>query len=440
MELIMHPQPSHSRFLRCTPGAGLLLALRAPVALLALLSAAGAHASPAAADDFQGYFHLSNWTLVNEPAAVGGSVDINAGPPIQIFINGGNLELAGDTDFRIHIPVAGHVSFNWGYNSTDSGCRDSGGYVIDDDYTVLACNDAPVGNFGGSINLFAEGGRQFAFRVATEDGLHGNGTLGVTNFRFVPRRVFSDSFRLPASTDFRIEALKLRDPHTFIDAGFLGCIDMTDNAPFDLPTTNSLIAQQLDGDANGDGFYDLSPLLRFQPLDLSGASFAFRSAYGACARPPAAPGCMENGRIEPIAASYASQTSGLCLGPIPGTTRPYTPPVPVIDGTCFSSSAENGSIAAGSLLLPLQAIQVAGNWVGTHAVVPGLLRGFLRESDADQTLLPSSYPVVGGQPLSSLFPGGSGNCSAADDRDIFEGESGWWMYLEFTAAKVRMHE
>ena len=66
----------------------------------------------------------------------------------------------------------------------------------------------------------------------------------------------------------------------------------------------------------------------------------------------------------------------------------------------------------------------------------GLLLGFLLESEADAILIPADIPVVGGQPLSALFPGGTGNCSGGDDRDVHMSESGWWLYFNFTATLI----
>ena len=41
-----------------------------------------------------------------------------------------------------------------------------------------------------------------------------------------------------------------------------------------------------------------------------------------------------------------------------------------------------------------------------------------------------------GQPLSILFPGGTGNCAVDDDRDTYEAVFGWWVYLNFPADPV----
>jgi hypothetical protein len=45
-------------------------------------------------------------------------------------------------------------------------------------------------------------------------------------------------------------------------------------------------------------------------------------------------------------------------------------------------------------------------------------------------------PIVGGQPLSSVLPGGAGNCAAGDDRDVLDAVTGWWFYLNYPADEV----
>ncbi|MGY6630918.1 MAG: choice-of-anchor D domain-containing protein [Wenzhouxiangella sp.] len=133
---------------------------------------------------FEGPFDLDNWTLVNAPSNVGGSFNVTAGPPIELFVVGGDDTVAGDTDFRIQIPVDGTLSFDWGYQSDDEGQFDRGGYVLNDDFTVLAFNNSQVPYFEGSREIAVSEGDVFAFRVNTTDGRFGEGILGVTNFSF----------------------------------------------------------------------------------------------------------------------------------------------------------------------------------------------------------------------------------------------------------------
>ena len=65
-----------------------------------------------------------------------------------------------------------------------------------------------------------------------------------------------------------------------------------------------------------------------------------------------------------------------------------------------------------------------------------MMRGFLRESDADATLLPAGLPLVGGRPVSVLLKGGTGSCATGSDKDVLDGVTGWWFYMEQTIASV----
>jgi hypothetical protein len=68
------------------------------------------------------------------------------------------------------------------------------------------------------------------------------------------------------------------------------------------------------------------------------------------------------------------------------------------------------------------------------------MRGFLRRADADLVLLPASLPVIGGQPLSTLFRRGlpPGSCPAGDDREQHGGDMGWWFYFALAADAVTL--
>jgi len=91
------------------------------------------------------------------------------------------------------------------------------------------------------------------------------------------------------------------------------------------------------------------------------------------------------------------------------------------------------------LEIELLASQAGGGFLGgppPGSIEDGLLFGFLTEAAADTILLPADLPIVGGQPVSVLLPGGTGNCAAGDDRDTFDGMSGWWLYPDYRAEPV----
>lgn len=147
--------------------------------------------------DFTGAFDPDNWELVNSPANTGGSVDVEDGPPIEVFVTGGDDGVGGNTDFQIEIPMDGTIAFSWGYQSTDSGTFDTGGYVINGTYTQLAANNSQVPFFNETATVEVSAGDIFAFRVNTQDGLFGPGVLGVTNFDFAPAVCGGDIVPVP---------------------------------------------------------------------------------------------------------------------------------------------------------------------------------------------------------------------------------------------------
>lgn len=136
--------------------------------------------------DFEGYFAITNWTLVNAPANTGGSISTASGPPIQLTVVGGDAGQQGNTDLQIFFPIGGAMTFDWGYQSDDDDTYDSGGFVVNGAYTVLAYNNTQVPFFEQSRTVEVSAGDIFAFRVYTQDGDFGAGHLGVTNFRFTP--------------------------------------------------------------------------------------------------------------------------------------------------------------------------------------------------------------------------------------------------------------
>jgi hypothetical protein len=138
--------------------------------------------------EFVGDFDIANWTLINTPVDTGGSFMTDPGPPIELYLTGGDNQSgnSGNTDFQITIPADGTLTFDWGFDSTDSLCFDSGGYTVNGTYSQLACTDNLVPFFSQSATVPVSQGDTFAFRVYTDDGLFGNATLGVTNFEFLP--------------------------------------------------------------------------------------------------------------------------------------------------------------------------------------------------------------------------------------------------------------
>ncbi|MCP3957230.1 MAG: hypothetical protein GY719_05200 [bacterium] len=240
---------------------------------------------------------------------------------------------------------------------------------------------------------------------------------------------------------YRFTDLDLRDPHVFVtvDIGIPLCLDFTDDP---LPVVgfslNGSLEEQVTLDGDGDGLLDLSTLLLFRPLDVAATSEQVDFGAGQCTDPPATTVCGPEPMAERLETAYSGQAAGTCLETVPGTTSGYVPAVDEPAGSCFVTVAETVSLQLGDITLDLEDLQIAAAFIGdpVTSLDTGLLRGFLSETVADALLLPPELPVVGGQPLSVLLPGGSGNCAPGDDRDLNDGVSGWWFYFNYTAEVV----
>jgi hypothetical protein len=131
-------------------------------------------------------------------------------------------------------------------------------------------------------------------------------------------------------------------------------------------------------------------------------------------------------------------SAGTCLDALPGTVRPYNPAVTPSMAPCLVSDPISLSLTLAGIIVPLADVRIAATTPAGDPprLVNGLLAGFLAEATADTTLLPADLPLVGGQPLSLLLPGGNGSCANHDGKDNRAGTVGWWFYLNFTAEEV----
>lgn len=267
-----------------------------------------------------------------------------------------------------------------------------------------------------------------------------------------PIAIFSDGFEsrntlawsaeqppLETPTVHRLTDLDLRDPHGYVQ--LIACLDITNNDVPGVPGTsiNGRLATAVSSDGDGDGFLDSSSLLAFRPYDSLATAERIDLGSGNCPEPSPPASCDWRMPPVPRTSDYDAFDVGACLEPAPGTTTVYSPAITPPVGSCVVSSPTTLYLALLGAEIPVLAAQVAAERLGEPPTElrDGLWMGFLRESDADAILLPPAIPIVGGQPISILFPGGTGNCAAHDDRDAGPGgESGWWLYFNFTAAPV----
>lgn len=246
---------------------------------------------------------------------------------------------------------------------------------------------------------------------------------------------------LPAEV-FRMSDLDLRDPHVFINLGIpFGCRDFTDQDLPLLPGTafNGQLQTAITTDGDADNLLDSSFLLQFRPYDSVAVDFRLDLANGLCSAPMIGTSCAPDPAVVPQTVTYDFLAAGTCLEPLAGTTHgPYTPEIATPLVPCFVSAARDVAFVLNGLSLPLKDVQLAATPSGAPptTMADGLLRGFLTQALADAILLPADLPIVGGQPLSILLPGGAGNCAAHDDRETHESELGWWFYLNFPTARV----
>lgn len=239
---------------------------------------------------------------------------------------------------------------------------------------------------------------------------------------------------------FRAADLDLRDPHVFLNVPGFGCQDFTDDPAGGglVPSFNSQLAAAVTTDGDGDLLLDLSVLLGFRPLDVAAVGGRLDRGLGDCTAPLAGTICDWRLPPIPITAVYDGLAAGTCLAPHPGTTGGYLPAPAEPVAPCFTSSPQQVILELLGTALELVDSQAGGEFTGPPlpSIENGLLLGFLSEATADTILLPADIPIVGGQPISILLPGGTGNCAAGDDRDLHQGESGWWFYLDYRAEPV----
>lgn len=232
---------------------------------------------------------------------------------------------------------------------------------------------------------------------------------------------------------FRTHTLALRDPHVLTQVPVFGCVDFTDTP---VPTTtlslNGQIADALDMDDDGDTFLDLSPIIAVDQFDPDGFGQMVTQLNGQCPAPAPPAVCTLTPPTPPAAAAAADNDPlMICLQALAGTTSGYLPAVPAAAPPCLVTDAQDTEAPFGDLMIPLTGARFAASWdLAGDRLSNGLIMGFLRESDADELLLPIDLPLIGGQPLSVILPGGNGNCASGDDRDVFNMESGWWFYFE----------
>ena len=237
----------------------------------------------------------------------------------------------------------------------------------------------------------------------------------------------------PENVRFQLTDLNLRDPHVYTE--FLGCRDITDALLFDF-SINAMLQAGIEADGDDDGYLDQSYVIEFSPLDQSAPTNPMAFGHAMCTAPLGASICTA--LVSAELAPAALDLEPTCLEPLAGTVRPYSPVVVASPSPCFVSSEGTLTLDLAGIPLTLVDAQISATFADAPAtsLTNGLIRGFISETQADNTIVPVSIAVIGGQPLSALLPGGDGNCAAASDKDLNGDEVGWWLYFNFPAQRL----
>jgi hypothetical protein len=242
------------------------------------------------------------------------------------------------------------------------------------------------------------------------------------------------------ATAFRISDLDWRDPHLFTTISGLGCADLTNFDAFGVKGINPSLQDMIQTDTDSDGKLDLNYLFVFDPLNQAGPNGTLRfGANVTCTAPLGTTVCSPLTLLP----SYAyDNTPSLCLAPVVGTTSGYNPAVTASTAPCFVAALGTLTFSA-PFPITLQDAYIAAQYQGSpaNALVNGLIRGFISEASANNTIMPANMAVIGGKSLSSLLRGGVSSCSqpspAVGDKDIGPGGvTGWYVYLNFIATVV----
>jgi len=234
---------------------------------------------------------------------------------------------------------------------------------------------------------------------------------------------------------FRFSDLDMREPHTFLS--LLWCRDFTDTTILGM-SANSFFQNDVQKNTNDDGTLKTNYLLVFKSLDTTGSGPLEVYVTSTCSSPMSTTSC-DSTSASATFTTYTTSSSGQCLDAIPGTLHPYNnPAITYSTAPCFTTGTFDLFLTIADIPIYLHDVNISGTFTGSPvtSISNGLLRGFMYETDANASLLPSSLALIGGKPLSSILAGGSGCCASTSDMDTLNGVKGWWLYMNFTAPIV----
>lgn len=248
----------------------------------------------------------------------------------------------------------------------------------------------------------------------------------------VAEEIYTNQFE--QNIALRTSELAIVDPHIFTLVAGIACLDITNEVNAQIQTT-------IDTDGNDDGFLDLSTVIQFSTdqIDyLTSQPLIAQSLNAQCADPLHSEACTISDVIQGDIMTLPSASSD-CLAAEAGTTGNYSPAPNTTTAPCYASDAIDTVLSLAGVDVTVKAFQTASRYQLGMSADQGLNKAFITETDAENITFPDELPVIGGQTLASLLPGGNGNCSGADDRDIFsDNQSGWWLYFNTTSEIIEL--
>lgn len=272
-------------------------------------------------------------------------------------------------------------------------------------------------------------------------------------------------------TAFRIDDLEIVDPHTFIIEeititlifpGTRGCQDFTNQdvgiklpsiaggGSIAVPAVNRLLSEAVNPDPD-TGDISLSIILISDRFSTTGTGIPATAVAANCASTTG--GCT----VDQILAE-TTYDNGVCFARLPNTMNPtWGADLNEPTVNCFQSSNVSIELSFSGITIPLQNTVVAGEWSGSpvNGVTKGVIRGFVSKAAADAVDIAEAVElgdeISGTLRLSTLLPGGSSStlnyggllsvsipaCRPANtntfELDTFNGQQGWWFYLNYTA-------
>jgi len=272
-----------------------------------------------------------------------------------------------------------------------------------------------------------------------------------------------------APTAFRFLDLDLVSPRVVVNVPIGGCQDITNNCATvpvlgcqaDSVNTQIQNALTMDADTPPDGLYDLSVVSLFRPLGPTAPTSPLELYLNPdCTT--ATPASCSPGMATMLSATATNLPGGsTCFTPVAaevntraGGPAAYAPTVSTVSGPCFNSSETTLTISLSGIMIPLERATVSATYSGTptNQLVSGVIRGFLTDRAAADTLLPTTLPApLGGAPLYSVLQAGNrtttntagmsvadscnrGGGTNEDDGDMNGTTRGFWFFLNFRAS------